>query len=44
MKVEWTLLTAAVCRSRCGEWTVSHVHSYSAPDGAQVVIYCPMAA
>ena len=27
IKVEWTLITAHVCKLRCGAWTIKHVHS-----------------
>jgi hypothetical protein len=33
MKFEWALLTAPICKSRCGARTISHVHPHT---GAQV--------
>jgi hypothetical protein len=35
VKVEWILLIAPVCKSRCGAQTISHVH----PDSAQCSIW-----
>jgi hypothetical protein len=35
MKVELTLLIAAMCKSRCGARAASHVHPRSVPAGAQ---------
>jgi hypothetical protein len=31
MKVEWTLHSAPIYKYRCRAWTISHVHSRSAP-------------
>jgi hypothetical protein len=30
MKVEWTLLTAPICKFRCGAWVISHIYPQSA--------------
>jgi hypothetical protein len=35
MKVEWTVLTAYICKLRCEARTISGVHSPSAPVGDQ---------
>jgi hypothetical protein len=35
VKVEWILLIAPVCKSRCGAQTISHVYPDSAPFGAK---------
>jgi hypothetical protein len=34
MKVEWILLIAPICKSRCGAQTISYVHPLSATKGA----------
>lgn len=35
MNVEWTILTAAVCKFRCGAQTTSHVDPHSVPYGVR---------